>query len=141
MKKLFLSAALAAVFVFAACNKEDNGVDVSQLSGKWYVANDDPRLSEDGSVTYTFDADGGYVMRVYDFLSGVEITHRGSYMVSVNDSKIITLIDTDDSDQDGPIDGSSRQYFLLKLNSREMKWQEVTYGPEAAVRRLARVND
>lgn len=44
------------------------------------------------------------------------------------------LADTDDKDES--YHDSSGQYFLLKLNSGEMKWKEVVYGGEPPVTRL-----
>jgi len=138
MKKLFLFAALAAGLVLAACDKDDDGVDMAQLAGKWYIANDDPNFAPDGGVSYTFDADGGYTMVVYDALADVEITRAGSWMVSV-DGGLLTLTDADDDNESDPACDSSGQYFLLKLNSGEMKWREAFFGYKPPVTRLLRL--
>lgn len=124
---------MVVAIAFTACQKDDNPVDMSKLVGKWNVFNDDPNFSADGSVTYTFDKDGGYKLAVYDFLSNTELTHEGTYMVST-DLSIVTLSE----DKDGDF---AAQYFLLKLNSKEMKWKGAAVGYEPRETKFVRATD
>ena len=133
MKKalLFITAALA----MTACNyyNYDDRIDMSQLAGTWVRFNNDPQLDIDGSVTYSFDGEGGYWMFVHDALANTVVPHRGTYEITgIEGSKRITLHDGDDGKCDG-------QYFFLQLSSRNMKWMEVLYGAKPRVERFERV--
>ncbi len=132
MKKVFLFMAFAAAL--AACNKdENNSVDVSQLAGTWVCFNDEARLEIDGSVTYSFDGEGGYRMFVYDALSNMVIPHLGTYEITAaEESKRITL-----RDEEGTCEG---EYFFLWLTSRSMKWREAVYGAKPREERFERVD-
>ncbi len=132
MKKLFLPA-LAAALALTACEKEDDHVDVSQLVGTWIDSNDNSNSSSDGSVTYSFDGEGGYRMFVYDALSNMVIPHWGTYEITAaEESKRITL-----RDEEGTCEG---EYFFLWLTSRSMKWREAVYGAKPREERFERVD-
>jgi major membrane immunogen (membrane-anchored lipoprotein) len=133
MKKAFLLTVMTTVLALTACNKSDDYVDASQLVGKWGYMNDDPRLAVDGTLTYTFDKDGGYKLVVYDILSDAQATHEGKYELST-DGRLITL----HKDEDGDCSG---QFFLLKLNSKEMRWKEAVDGAQPSEKRFIRVID
>ncbi len=133
MKKLFLMATVAMV-ALAGCNKDENNhVELSQLAGTWVDYNDDPRLEIDGSVTYSFDGEGGYWKFVHDALANTVAVHRGTYEITdAEESKRITL-----RDEEGDHDG---EYFFLWLSSRSMKWREAVYGAKPRVERFERVD-
>ena len=64
---------MAAIVCLAACEKS---VDTSKIIGTWSECYEDPNFIMDGTVEYTFKADGTYQVYAYDALSGNEVTRR-----------------------------------------------------------------
>jgi len=116
-RTLFRILLLFAALHFASCNK-DSEIDINQLTGTWNVYNDDPRLSVDGFVKYTFKADESCLIYSYDALSNRDTTIYRNYIVS-HDNKILTLY------TQNPIYKENRlyteQYEITKLTRKEMR--------------------
>lgn len=99
-----------------SCDNDDK-VDISQLIGKWSVYNDDPNLAVDGSIEYTFKDDNTCSIYSYDALSNRDTTIMRTYIIS-NDKKIITIFNKENA--------YTEQYYILKLTSKEMKWENAS---------------
>lgn len=111
-----------AAFGFASCDKDDK-VNISQLTGTWSVANDDPNLCVDGYVTYTFHADKTCDIYSYDALSNRDTTINRIYITSM-DNRLITLFETSYACQKNGV--YTHQYHILRLTSKEMKWENAS---------------
>ncbi|MEN6618122.1 MAG: hypothetical protein ABFC28_01260 [Rikenellaceae bacterium] len=118
-----------ATLSFASCDKDDE-VNISQLEGTWSVANDDPNLSVDGFVHYSFNADKVCSIYSYDALSNRDTTIYRTYVLSV-DNSLITL-----KKEDGFY---SEQYYIRKLTSKEMKWENASPKDGNSDKRLVKV--
>lgn len=127
---------LLVTFAFASCDKEDKE-NISQLGGAWDVANDDPRLSVDGFVRYTFNADNSCSIFSYNALSGSDTTVIRKYVMSI-DNRILTIYKTIPQRQD---DFYCQQYYLLKLTSKEMKWRKTSESDAKSDMRLVKMNN
>ena len=81
-----------------------------------------PDFIMDGTVEYTFKADGTYQVYAYDALSGNEVTRTHEYTL---DGNVITL-NTATTDN-----AHSPSYTITELDDNEMSWQKVgtTYTP------------
>ena len=81
-----------------------------------------PDFITDGTVEYTFKADGTYQVYAYDALSGNEVTRTHEYTL---DGNVITL-NTAATDS-----AHSPSYTITELDDNEMSWQKVgtTYTP------------
>ena len=110
---------MAAVVCLAACEKP---VDTSKIIGTWSECYDDPDFIMDGTVEYTFKADGTYQVYAYDALSGNEVTRTHEYTL---DGTVITL-NTSDTDI-----ANRHSYTIVELDDNEMSWQRVgtSYTP------------
>ena len=70
---------------FVACSDDDDDIEISSLTGTWTRVYNDPNLSVDGSISYTFNADSTWSVRHSDYLSGGDTTIYGEkYIVSSN---------------------------------------------------------
>lgn len=116
------------VFVLSSC-KKDEKIDIDNLIGKWSVANDDPNLAVDGSVTYTFNPDKTCVKNIYDALSNSNIVINTTYVIG-NDKTLVTLYDEDKI--------YTEQYRITKLTSKEMKWENASPGDGNTNKRLVK---
>ena len=116
MKQIFYITFLFAALGLTSCSK-DNKIDISQLGGDWFLYNDDPRLSIDGSVRYSFLPPNSCHIHVYDALSNRDTTLYRSYVLSL-DHTLITLYSQGNTYTD--------QYHILKLTSREMFWENAS---------------
>lgn len=103
-------------FIFTSCDKDDK-INISQLTGEWCVANDDPRLAVDGLVNYTFNIDKSCSIYSYDMLSDRDTIVYRTYVISVNND-LITLFNEDGT--------YTEQYHIRKLTSKEMKWENAS---------------
>ena len=110
---------LAAVGSLVACEKP---VDTSKIIGTWDECYDDPDFIMDGTMQYTFNDDGTYMVYVYDALSGNEVTRTHEYTIK---DGVITL-NTAATDS-----ANSTSYTITELDDKEMSWQKVgtTYTP------------
>ena len=110
---------MAAIVCLAACEKP---VDTSKIIGTWSECYDDPNFIMDGTVEYTFKADGTYQVYAYDALSGNEVTRTHEYTL---DGNVITL-NTAATDS-----AHSPSYTITELDGKEMSWQKVgtSYTP------------
>lgn len=115
-KQLGILLLLSILIGFGSCDKDDK-IDINQLTGKWYIYNDDPNLSIDGSVEYTFKEDNTCSIYSYDALSNRDTTVVRAYIIS-NDNKMITIFNNENT--------YTEQYYILKLTSKEMKWENVS---------------
>ena len=113
------SIIIAAIACLAACEKP---VDASLIVGTWNECYDDPDFIMDGTVEYTFKADGTYQVYAYDALSGSEVTKTHEYTLEGN-VIILNTAATDSAD--------SPSYTITELNDKEMSWQKTgtTYTP------------
>ena len=114
-----ISIIIAAIACLAACEKP---VDTSLIVGTWNECYDDPDFIMDGTVEYTFKADGTYQVYAYDALSGSEVTKTHEYTLEGN-VIILNTAATDSAD--------SPSYTITELNDKEMSWQKTgtTYTP------------
>ena len=110
---------MAAIVCLAACEKS---VDTSRIIGTWSECYEDPNFIMDGTVEYTFKADGIYQVYAYDALSGNEVTRTHEYTIK---DGVITL-NTASTDS-----ANSTSYTITELDNKEMSWQKVgtTYTP------------
>ena len=123
---LFSLLLFFSVVCFVQCSKNEE-IDISQLGGKWNVYNDDPRLSVDGYMSYTFNSDMTCIIYVYDALSTKDTTVNRTYIVSHNND-LITIFDEDNQ--------NAGQYNILKLTSKEMKWEDVLLQNNMTLRKV-----
>ena len=114
-----ISIIIAAIACLVACEKP---VDTSLIVGTWNECYDDPYFIMDGTVEYTFKADGTYQVYAYDALSGSEVTKTHEYTLNGN---VITLNTAATDSADSP------SYTITELNDKEMSWQKTgtTYTP------------
>ena len=114
-----ISIIMAAIVCLVACERP---VDTSSIVGTWNECYDDPDFIMDGTVEYTFKADGTYQVYAYDALSSSEVTKTHEYTL---DGNVITL-DTAATDS-----ADSPSYTITELDDKEMSWQKTatTYTP------------
>lgn len=122
---------LLVTFSFASCEKDDE-VNISQLEGKWSIVSDDARLSVDGFVNYTFNADKSCSIYSYDALSNRDTTVYRTYVIGINNT-LITLF------KEGGI--YTEQYYIRKLSSKEMKWENASPQDGNSDKRLVKVKE
>ncbi|WP_293884889.1 MULTISPECIES: hypothetical protein [unclassified Sphingobacterium] len=125
-----LLPALIAV-VLGSC-KKDEKIAIDNLIGKWTVANDDPRMAVDGSVTYKFNSDMTCIKNIYNALSNRDTTIFRTYVLS-NDKTLVTLYDERKI--------YTEQYLIKKLNTKEMKWENASPNDGNDNKRLVRSNN
>lgn len=132
MKKTY-SMLLPAIFalVLASCKKEEK-IAIENLIGKWTVANDDPRIAVDGSVTYKFSSDMTCIKKIYDALSNRDTSIHRTYVLSY-DKTLVTLYDENKI--------YTEQYLIKKLNAKEMKWENASPKDGNEDKRLVRSSD
>ena len=128
---------LLATFSLASCEKEDE-VNISQLVGKWNVTNDDPNLTVDGFVQYTFNADKSCSIYCYDALSNRDTTINRRYVISI-DNRLITLYKEDPMHKENDV--YTEQYYIRKLTSNEMKWENASPKDGNSDKQLAKVKE
>ncbi len=119
------------IFSLMSCEKADD-ININQLVGKWYIYNDDPNLSVDGSVTYTFNADGTCSIHNSDFLSGRDTIIGRTYIVGAENT-LVTLFN-----EDGRY---TEQYNIRKLTSKEMIWENASPKDGNSDKKLRKEND
>lgn len=129
-KQLRILLFLGIILCYISCDNDDK-VDISQLIGKWSVYNDDPNLAVDGSVEYTFKDDTCSIYS-YDALSNRDTTIMRTYIVS-NDNKIITIFNKENA--------YTEQYYILKLTSKEMKWENASPNDGNSNKRLRKLEE
>ncbi len=111
LKTLFFAVLLMAGL--CGCEK----IDLNKLEGTWSEEYDSSDFVMDGSVAYTFDGSGHYLLHVYDALSGESHDYSGSYAIDLTDKNTITI-------NPQMSDDSNVTYKFVKLTSREMEWQK-----------------
>ena len=111
LKTMFFPVLLMAGL--CGCEK----IDLNKLEGTWSEEYDSSDFVMDGSVTYTFDGSGHYLLNVYDALSGELHDYSGSYAIDLTDKNTITI-------NPQMSDYSNITYKFVKLTSREMEWQK-----------------
>ena len=117
MKRILLI--MTAIICLCGCEKP---IDTSMIIGTWSECYDDPNFIMDGTVEYTFNEDGTYLVYSYDALSGNEVTRTHEYIIK---DGVITL-------NTAAIDSAnSTSYTITELDDKEMSWQMVgtTYTP------------
>ena len=120
---------MVMAFSFISCTDEDDKVEVSQLVGKWIVK--EPVLPDDFVTSYTFNADKTYeVYTGSPSSNGVPL--RGTYIISL-DKKLIMLYDKEEH--------YTEQYHILKLTSKEMKWETASPKDGNSDKRLEKYKD
>ena len=120
---------MVMAFSFISCTDEDDKVEVSQLVGKWIVR--EPVLPDDFVTSYTFNADKTYeVYTGSPSSNGVPL--RGTYIISL-DKKLIMLYDKEEH--------YTEQYHILKLTSKEMKWENASPKDGNSDKRLEKYKD
>jgi len=128
---------LLATFCLISCEKEDE-VNISQLVGKWSVTNDDPNLSVDGLVQYTFSADKSCSIYCYDALSNKDTTINRRYAISI-DNRLITMYKVDPIHKENGL--YTEQYYIRKLTSNEMKWENASPKDGNSDKKLVKVKE
>ncbi|MNJ92163.1 hypothetical protein D3C87_98260 [compost metagenome] len=119
------------IVVFSSC-KKDEKIAIDNLIGKWTVANDDPKMAVDGSVTYKFNSDMTCIKSIYNALSNRDTAIYRTYVLS-NDKTLVTLYDERKI--------YTEQYLIKKLNMKEMKWENASPNDGNENKRLVRSND
>lgn len=119
------------IFSLISCEKADD-ININQLVGKWYIYNDDPNLSVDGSVTYTFNADGTCFIHNSDFLSGRDTIISRTYIIGAENT-LVTLFN-----EDGRY---TEQYNIRKLTSKEMIWENASPSDGNSGKKLRKENN
>lgn len=130
-KQLAILLLFGIIFSLISCEKDDE-IDINQLVGKWYIYNDDPNLSVDGSVTYTFNADKTCFIHSSDFLSGGDTIISRTYVVG-SENTLVTLFN-----EEGRY---TEQYNIRKLTSKEMIWENASPNNGNSDKKLRKVND
>lgn len=130
-KQLAILVGISLIFSLVSCEKADN-ININQLVGKWYIYNDDPNLSVDGSVTYTFNADGTCSIHNSDFLSGRDTIISRTYIVGAENT-LVTLFN-----EDGRY---TEQYNIRKLTSKEMIWENASPSDGNSGKKLRKENN
>ncbi len=124
------------LFLLVTCSldscKKDDEINIAQLAGKWYVTNDDPNLSVDGSINYTFNTDKTCTINIYDALANRDTAIHRTYTISM-DNNLITLFS-----EKGYY---TEQYNIRKLTSKEMKWGNASPKDGNSDKRLIRTTD
>ena len=110
----FMLILISMAFSFISCTDEDDKVEIPQLVGKWIVK--EPVLQDDFVTCYTFNADKTYEVYTGSPLSN-GVPFRGTYIISL-DEKLIKLYDKEEH--------CTEQYHILKLTSKEMKWENAS---------------
>lgn len=111
-----LGALLLFTFILTGCDKDDK-IDMNELTGEWSVVYDDPRLSVDGGITYTFKEDETGQRIVYDALSGEQYAKVFTYIISQKKDMISLRYEEENRWE---------QYRIHKLTSTTMKWTSTT---------------
>ena len=127
--RILLPAIIA--LVLASCKKDDK-IAIDNLIGKWTVANDDPRMAVDGSVTYRFNSDMTCTKNIYDALSNKDTSIHRTYVLS-HDKTLVTLYNENKI--------YTEQYRIIKLNTKEMKWENASPKDGNEDKRLVRSSD
>lgn len=130
-KQLAILLLSSVIFSLISCEK-DSEIDINQLVGKWYIYNDDPNLSVDGSVTYTFNSNKTCFIHSSDFLSGWDTTINRTYVVGY-DNTLLTLFNEENR--------YTEQYHIRKLTSKEMVWENASPNDGNSNKNLRREND
>ena len=130
-KQLTILVGISLIFSLVSCEKADD-ININQLVSKWYIYNDDPNLSVDGSVTYTFNADGTCFIHNSDFLSGRDTIIGRSYIVGA-ENRLVTLFN-----EDGRY---TEQYNIRKLTSKEMIWENASPSDGNSGKKLRKENN
>lgn len=118
------------IFGLISCEK-DKKIDINLLVGEWYVYNDNPNLSVDSYVTYTFCSDKICSIRSRDCLSDRDTTIARTYVISY-DNTLITLSDEKNK--------YTEQYHIRKLTSKEMVWENVVRCNGNSNKKLRKIN-
>lgn len=130
-KQLAILVGIGLIFSLVSCEKADE-ISINQLVGKWYIYNDDPNLSVDGSVTYTFNTDGTCFIHNSDFLSGRDTIISRTYIVGAENT-LVTLFN-----EDGRY---TEQYNIRKLTSKEMIWENASPSDGNSGKKLRKENN
>ena len=119
---------ISMAFSFISCTDEDDKRSkIPQLVGKWSVKR--PVLQDDFVTCYTFNADKTYEVYTGSPLSN-GVPFRGTYIISL-DEKLITLYDKEGH--------YTEQYHILKLTSKDMKWENASPKDGNSDKRLEKV--
>ena len=132
MKRNYRVLFPAIIVTFFISCKKDEKIAIDNLIGKWTVANDDPRMAVDGSVTYKFNSDMTCIKNIYDALENRDTTIYRTYVLS-HDKTLVTLYDERKI--------YTEQYLIKKLNTKEMKWENASPKDGNEDKRLVRSND
>lgn len=112
----FYLMALAAFFLLASCEKEDD-FNQNELIGTWVESYDDEYFVMDGSVQYTFNANGTYRKVVNHYVGdAATVTETNTYGLDTDNRKLSLNYYTESGTQ-------SITYDVVKLNSKEMSLQ------------------
>jgi len=105
---------LLAAVALLGCNKT---LTQANIEGSWSEQYDSTVFAMDGSVTFTFDGSNGYLLHVYDALSGESHDYSGHYAIDLINKGTITI-------NPAMSDYSNVCYTIVKLTSTEMAWQK-----------------
>ncbi|MFV0269664.1 MAG: hypothetical protein ACK5HT_21300 [Draconibacterium sp.] len=119
------------IFSLISCDKDDE-IDINQLTGKWYVYNDDPNLEVDSGVTYTFNTDKTCLIHSSSFLSDWDTIVNRTYVISY-DNTLVTLYNEENR--------YTEQYYICQLTSSEKIWENASPGDGNSDKKLRKSKD
>ena len=125
----FMLILISMAFRTIPWTDQEEKVEIPQLVGKWIVK--EPVLQDDFVTCYTFNADKTYEVYTGSPLSN-GVPFRGTYIISL-DEKLIKLYDKEEH--------CTEQYHILKLTSKEMKWENASPKDGNSDKRLEKYND
>ena len=131
MKTQNLFSMLMLVFMafsFISCADDDDSV-ISQLTGVWFVK--EPVLEDEYVTSYTFYADKRCEIYTGSPVSNGTPLYR-TYVIS-HDKKLITIYDKEGH--------YTEQYYILKLTSDEMIWENASPKDGNSDKRLEKYKD
>ena len=131
IKQLTIILLFGIIFSLISCEKDDE-IDINQLVGKWYEYNDDPNLAVDGLVTFTFNTDKTCFINSSDFLSNWDTIVNRTYAIDY-DNTLVTLFNEEDR--------YTGQYYIRKLTSKEMIWENASPNDGNSDKKLRKAND
>ncbi len=130
-KQLAILLLPIVIFSLISCEKDEE-IDINQFVGKWSIYNDNPNLSVDGSMTYTFNSDRTCLIHSSDFLSNWDTIVNRTYVISSNNT-LVTLYNKENR--------YTEQYNIIKLTSKEMIWENASPNDGNSNKKLRKVND
>ena len=123
MRTILKKAIFATLLVAGLCGCKK--IDLDKLEGTWSEQYDPAVFAMDGSVRFTFDGNGKYLVHTYDVLSEESHDFSGRYILNdacFKEKNTITF---------NPYmsDFTNVTYIIVKLTADEMEWQKIGTAP------------